>query len=96
MPPDPADLVNTILAATPSWFFDQQLPATIGAVMVGHDDNGPIFGDPRPVAARQAAAALLVAVEILRDGDSDTCGCGCNCANRLRELADQLDTQETP
>ena len=102
MPPDPADLVDTILAATRTAAPDEvyqraargYLNVTVERGVLLADE--PTFrawvdavrGDPRPVAARQAAAVI----RWLAAWDGD----GCKCWRCIRDLADQLDTQETP
>lgn len=88
MPPDPADnLINTILAATPV-FRD-------GSVLTGWrmtDGVGAaMYGDPRPVAARQAAAFARWLADHCPPVRTDDIHVW--TARDLRELADQLDTQ---
>ena len=86
MPPDPADLINTILAATPRMFD--------GAMYCGDDEIGEmIIEQPdHPAAQRVLGHQAAVALRWVADRWKD----GWHRADDLRELADQLDTQETP
>ena len=142
MPPDPADLINTILGATPldrdeaylTAFADVLRDHHLTEIVCDHErrqDNPvcscsrahlgwhqsvgeaveawiahvfrhmPRLGDPRPVAARQAAATLRWLAD---DLDAKADAINPNPLYRpsihidpagLRELADQLDTHTT-
>lgn len=102
MPPDPTHtLTDAILAVTPL--------TPEGRVYVGHHTRGRTrymdYGDPRPVAARQAAAArpavyreLAALIDAgLKDPRDPHVTILAITPRQLRDLADQIDTntQET-
>ena len=70
--------------------------ALVDTILAVTPDWAVVYGDRRRLPARQAAATLRWLADHLLDTYRGTCGCGCDCSSDLRELADQLDTQETP